>query len=294
MKKSSDEKGRVVTVGTFDGVHRGHREVLNTLKDYAVSHSLSPLVITFDRHPLEVVAPDRAPRLLQLRSDRDTMLHEAGVEVEEVSFTPSLCSITAGEWMKILRDRYGAKALITGYDNTFGSDGRKMTHEDYRRLGERLGLDVIEAPELPGICSSCIREAVAAGDMKRASDMLGRDYMVRGKVVEGRRLGRTIGFPTANLSVEDRIQLPAPGVYAARLNGMPAVVNIGNNPTIAEGNPVTVEAHIIDFEGDLYGESVVLSFADRLRGEIKFNSLEALRRQIEHDAEEALKIVKSK
>lgn len=291
MKKNDKEIATVVTVGTFDGVHRGHREVLHTLKEYASRQSLHPLVVTFDRHPLEIVAPDRAPRLLQTRADRDLMLRQEGVEVEEVAFTPSLCALTAEEWMTILRDRYGAKAVVTGYDNTFGSDGRKMSHDDYKAIGEKLGLEVIVAPELQGICSSCIRKAVADGYVRKASEMLGRDYMVRGVVVEGRKLGRTLGFPTANLEVAQGIQLPAPGVYAARLNDMPGVVNVGNNPTVSTGNPITIEAHILDFDGDLYGETMTLSFAERLRGEVKFDSLDSLKMQIGEDIKKGREIL---
>ncbi|MDE5807583.1 MAG: riboflavin biosynthesis protein RibF, partial [Muribaculaceae bacterium] len=272
-------------------VHLGHEKVLSTLKDYARSHSLRPLVITFDRHPLEVVAPERVPRMLQSRRDRDGRLLASGVDVEEVAFTPELCSLTAKEWMKILRDRYGAKAIITGYDNTFGSDGRRLAAEDYRRLGAELGLEVIEAPELPGVCSSCIRRAVAEGEVMKASAMLGRDYTVRGRVVKGRQLGRQIGFPTANLEIDKGICLPASGVYAAQLNGLPAVANIGDNPTVEEGNPITVEAHIIGFDGDIYGQEAALSFVERLRGEIKFDSLEELKKQIGLDAEKAEKLL---
>ena len=292
MKKNDKEIATAVTVGTFDGIHPGHREVLRTLKEYARRHGLHPLVVTFDRHPLEIVAPDRAPRLLQTRADRDRMLRQEGVEVEEVSFTRDICSLTAEDWMRVLRDRYGARAIVTGYDNTFGRDGRNMTTSDYHEAGCRLGLDIVEAPELPGVCSSCIRKAVAAGDVKEASRLLCHDYEVEGIVEEGRRLGRNLGFPTANLHPADRIQLPAPGVYAGRLDGKPAVINIGNNPTVGDGNPITVEAHVLDFAGDLYGKKVRASFTDRLRGEMKFDSLDALKKQIGEDIQEARRILR--
>ncbi len=283
MKKKYLGGGYVATVGTFDGVHRGHREVLRALKEYGSAHGLEPLVVTFDRHPLEVVSPDRAPLLLQSRSDRDALLREEGVEVSEVAFTPELCRLSAKEWMNILHDRYGVRALITGYDNKFGHDGRFLSPEDYKEIGKELGMDVDIASELPGICSTRIREALQRGNVKEASEMLGRNYSLKGEVVAGRHLGRTLGFPTANLDVDKRMLLPKSGVYAARLDGMGAVVNIGDNPTVDSGNPVTVEAHVIGYDGDLYGRRVELSFVERIRDEKRFESLEALKEQIEND-----------
>ena len=185
--------------------------------------------------------------------------------------------------MDELRRRYDAVALVTGYDNKFGKDGHELSSEDYRMLGDRHGLTVLTARELPGVCSSAIRAVLQAGEVSRAAGMLGRNYILRGRVVEGRKLGRTIGFPTANVAVAPRMLLPGAGVYVARLDGLKAVVNIGNNPTVSEGNPLTVEAHIPDFSGDLYGKNVELEFVDRIRPERKFGSLEELRAQIKDD-----------
>ncbi|MBD5387365.1 riboflavin biosynthesis protein RibF [bacterium] len=290
-KKYHDTAGSAVTVGTFDGVHRGHLEVLGKLKEYSLLHGLRPLAITFDRHPLEIIAPGKAPHMLQTRAERDELIRSAGVDVEEVAFTRELCSLTAGEWMKILHDRYGARGLIAGYDNTFGRDGRNLSPDDYLQLGEETGITVVIASELPGICSTYIRRALAEGDVIHASEMLGRDYSLSGTVVDGRHLGRELGFPTANLDISPRLMLPKTGVYAARLDGMPAVVNIGDNPTVDKGNPVTVEAHVIGFDGDLYGKEVRLSFVERIRDEKKFDSLEALKSQIASDRQTGEKIL---
>lgn len=285
MKKDNIKEHRVVTVGTFDGVHRGHLKVLDTLLDYSRSHDLAPLVITFDRHPLETVAPERAPGMLQSREERNEMLRHYGVEVEEVNFTPEISSLSAERWMEILRDRYRAVALVSGYDNKFGCDGRGMSGEDYVALGKKKGLDVVIAPELPGVCSSAIRKALREGDVEKAAELAGRPYCITGRVEEGRRLGRQLGFPTANLDVEPRRVLPAPGVYYGELDGMSAVVNIGDNPTVAYGNPVTVEAHVIDYSGDLYGRELPLVFLKRIREEKKFESLDILKQQIAKDVE---------
>lgn len=290
MGKISDVRGSVVTVGTFDGVHRGHREVLKLLTDRGRRSGLRPLVVTFDRHPLATLFPERAPRMLQTGEERDAIIHEAGAEVVEVAFTRELSSLTAREWIEILRDRYHAVELITGYDNTFGRDGKSLKPEDFVKLGEETGIKVITAGELPGVCSSAIRAAVARGDMEDATRMLGRRYKIRGVVERGRQLGRQLGFPTANVAPYENIQLPAVGVYAGYLNGRPAVVNVGTNPTITSCNPVTVEAHVLGFDKDIYGEEVELEFVCKLREEKKFDSLEALRQQIELDAQKALRI----
>ncbi len=286
-----EEGYRVATVGTFDGVHKGHREVLRTLCQYATAHQMRPMVITFDRHPLATVDPDRAPGMLQSREARDEMLRSSGVEVEEVEFTPEVCRLTAREWMKILRDRYGVKALVTGYDNKFGSDGRGMEADQYIELGKELSIDVVVAPELPGVCSSAIRKAVARGEMGSATEMLGRPFSLTGKVEAGRHLGRCLGFPTANVGIPTGIQMPPTGVYAGKLDGKAAVINIGDNPTVSEGNPVTVEAHVIDYDGNLYGREVTVEFIRRIREERKFGSLEELTRQIGIDTDQARKIL---
>ena len=285
MKKEEAERGCVVTVGTFDGVHRGHQEVLRELKEAARQRDLRPVVVTFDRHPLEIVAPERAPLLLQSREERDALLRSFGVEVKEVSFTSSLSSLTAGEWMEELRNRFKAEILISGYDNKFGRDGHSLSPDDYVALGKEKGIEVVVARELPGVCSSLIRRALQDGDVERAAEMLGRDYSVKGDVVEGRHLGRTIGFPTANLDVSARRQLPATGVYSARVEGRPAVVNVGHNPTVDSGNPITVEAHVLEFSGNLYGRIVELEFLRRIRDEKRFGSLEELKTQIAKDVE---------
>lgn len=275
--------GTVVTVGSFDGVHRGHLEVLNTLKDFAHREGLHPVVITFDRHPLTMVAPTRAPRLLMTPDERDSLLRNEGVEVVRIPFTADVAALPAGEWLERLKREFDAKAFITGYDNKFGCDGRNFSAADYAGLAQRHGMKSAVAHEVKGVCSTLIRKAVAAGDIATATELIGRPYFVTGKVVTGKQLGRTIGFPTANLATDPDIQLPAPGVYAAETVKGPAVVNIGTNPTIGEGNPLTVEAYLTDYSGNLYGEHLKLDFIKRLRGEMKFDSLEMLRQQIARD-----------
>lgn len=283
-------KGRAVTVGTFDGVHRGHLEVLRTVRERAAADGLEPMVVTFDRHPLEVIAPGCAPKMIIEPDERDLLLMREGMLVERVAFTEEVRRFTAAEWMQRLSEDYGARELVLGYDNTFGSDGRGKSEEEFREIGSRLGMRVCTASAVAGCSSSAVRAAVSAGDMELARRILGRPFALVGTVEGGRRIGRTIGIPTANLHTGARQLVPAPGVYAARVladgRDYPAVVNVGTNPTVSDDGKTHVEAHLIGFGGDLYGSRIEILFGERLRGEKKFSSLEELRRQINVDIRE--------
>lgn len=286
------QKKYAATVGTFDGVHIGHLEVLQTLRHFAEELHLQPLAITFDRHPLETVAPDRAPLMLTPSAERDRRLRAAGVEVVELTFGKEMSMLSAEEWMKLMRNRFGVELLVIGYDNTFGHDGRLLPHARYREIGERIGIEVVEAPKIEGISSSAVRKTVAAGDMDKAAAMLGRPFSVVGEVVAGQHLGRTIGWPTANIATPPRQILPAPGVYAAEAvteSGprIAAMVNIGHRPTVGDNLATTTEAHLIDWHGDLYGKNLEIRFISRLRNEEKFESLEMLSAQLRRDSERA-------
>ena len=284
--------GRVATVGTFDGVHRGPRAVLQTVKRIADAEGLRPAVITFDRHPLEVVAPERAPKRLMTPADEAATLASLGLEVEVIPFTRELMGLSAGEWMERMARDMGVRTLVVGYDNTFGRDGIDMSVADYIRLGRLHGIEVVKAPIVPAISSSAIRRAVGEGRVEKAAGMLGRPYSLEGTVEQGNRLGRTIGFPTANLRPEAGRLVPANGVYSADaiLPGgerRRAVVNIGVRPTVGDNLRPTVEAHIIGWHGDLYGKELTLEFLRHLRDERRFDSLDSLKRQIEADTAEA-------
>ncbi|MDE7110092.1 MAG: riboflavin biosynthesis protein RibF, partial [Muribaculaceae bacterium] len=209
-------------------------------------------------------------------------------------FNEDMRSTTAYEWMRLLHDSYGVRLLVVGYDNTFGSDGVNLSIADYREMGREIGIEVMEAPYVAGVSSSAVRKAVAAGDIAEAREMLGRPFSISGIVVEGNRLGRTIGFPTANLQPTPGIVVPGKGVYAAKAilpdgSVADAMVNIGVRPTIRRGNAPTIEAHIIGWKGDLYGQRIRLEFYARLRDEQQFNSIDALRKQLKTDLAETLK-----
>lgn len=289
-------KHRAATVGTFDGVHRGHRVVLDTLRRLAAEEGLQPMAITFDPHPLRLIAPERTPPLLTTTAQRLALLRQEGVHPLVMRFDESLRRMTVAEWMHRLHDRYGVDLLLVGYDNTFGSDGLEMSTADYRAIGETVGIRVEEARELPDVSSSAVRRAVLAGDVVRASEMLGRPYVLEGMVVHGQGLGRTLGFPTANVDVAPGMALPAKGVYAAmavtaRGERVPAVVNIGLRPTVGDFKDATVEASLIDYSGDLYDTPLKLEFIGRLRDERRFESLDLLKERIALDVEEARRLL---
>ena len=286
-----------VTVGTFDGVHRGHQTVLRMLREESARLGLAPLVVTFDRHPLETVAPERAPGLIMAPDSHDALIRGCGVEVERVAFTEDVRRMTAAEWMRRLVGEYGASMLLLGYDNTFGSDGMVMTSDDFRAEGQRIGLRVEVAPAVAGCSSSAVRKALAAGDTMLAASILGRPFSIRGVVGRGRQLGRTIGMPTANVEASPRQLVPAPGVYAARacvpLSGKTAVydavVNVGTSPTVTDCGVMRIEAHLLGFSGDLYDREIRIEFGTKIREERKFHSLDDLRAQIEADIRAAVK-----
>ena len=221
--------------------------------------------------------------------ERGRHIRNEAIRTVHVPFTRELSRLTAAEWMKRLRDRFGAKAVVIGYDNKFGSDGRTLTFEDYRRLGQSLGMDVIEAPEMEGFSSSAVRKAVAEGQMTKAREILGRPFYITGEVIKGRQLGRTIGVPTANVEPDNRQLIPASGVYRGSVETggkiYKAVINVGSNPTVSESGSTRIEAHMLGFSGNLYGREIKISFDGRLRDEKKFESLEALKRQISRDIE---------
>ncbi len=289
---------RIVTVGTFDGVHRGHLAVITALAREGEARGLAPLLITFSNHPLEIVAPGRAPQMLMTAEEKREALRRTGIETVMMTFDRDLCSMTARQWMLLLRDEYAMDCMVVGYDNTFGSDGRGMDRQSLLRMGEDLGIVMIQAEELPGISSSAIRRALAEGDIAAANEMLGYRYALAGEVMHGRHLGTSLGFPTANVSLPPEKALPLAGVYAAVASGLPdgkehpAVVNIGRRPTVEADGKIVPEAHIIGFDGgDLYGQQLRLSLVKRIRAERRFDSLDSLKSAIAADVAAAVEII---
>lgn len=271
---------KAAVVGVFDGVHAGHRFLLSQLKEIARVRGLKPVAVTFRRHPLELVAPGAVPLQICSAEERERLLREAGVEPLWLDFTPELRAMPAMQFLELLRSK-GIGLLLMGFNNRIGSD---------RRCGAELAggpVEVMTAQELPesGVSSSGVRSAVERGDMARAARMLGRPFALEGEVVRGRQVGRTIGFPTANVSVCPGMLMPPNGVYEAQVGDRKAVVNIGCRPTLDNGNDVTVEVLLLDFDGNLYGKRLKVEFLRRLRPEMKFGSLDELKAQIARDIE---------
>lgn len=286
--------GKIATVGMFDGVHLGHRWLINRLVSEGGKRGLSPLVITFGQHPLTVIAPQKAPKCLMPVTDRVERLMECGVDdVVVMDFDESLQKLTALQFIEMLRDNYDVRAILMGFNHHFGSD-RLGSFEAYKEAGEACGVEIIRGDELSakiGVSSSLIRRHLSAGDVESAAEMLGRSYEITGEVVHGKQLGRKLGFPTANIRPVDADQLiPAAGVYAVDVDlgydvVRRAMLNIGVRPTVDKvpDAPMTMEAHIIDWEGDLYGHRVAMKFVKRLRDEKCFDSLDSLKTQLHSD-----------
>jgi len=284
----------VLTIGVFDGVHRGHRHLLSRLTSEAERHGLTSVVITFADHPRGVLHPDAAPMLLTTVDERVALLGETGVDlVIPVSFDKALSTLTAREFAVLLKEHVHMTGLIVGPDFAMGhrreGDGTTLA-----ALGQEMGffvemIEPLRSGEGPAVKSTSIREAIAEGDMARAAVMLGREYSLTGTVVKGHGRGSGLGFATANLSVPKDAMMPRDGIYAAwaRVEGerYMAATSIGFNPTF-EGSGHSIEAHLMDFEGDLYGVEVRIDFVRRLRDELKFDTVEGLQQQIDTDVAE--------
>ena len=286
----------VATIGFFDGVHRGHRFLINNVVKEAASRGLQSTVVTFDRHPRQVLGSDFQPRLLSTNEEKMLLLSKTGVErCVMLPFSEQMAQMTACDFMKkILRDRLGVQVLIIGYDNRFGHN-RSEGFDDYVRYGREMGIEVMSAQSflLHGInvSSSVIRSFLQEGEIEMAENCLGYPYFFTGKVVKGFRVGHELGFPTANIEQDNMLKMiPSPGVYAVkvRIEGTVelkhAMMNIGTRPTF-NGTQQTLEVHILNFNDDIYGKMISVAFVHKLRNERQFPSKEALSEQLVKDAQ---------
>lgn len=284
------------TIGFFDGVHRGHQFMIDSLTTMAHAQGRQSLVITFDRHPRQVVHADYVPQLITTTDEKLQLLHATAADrIEVLHFDAQMAQLSAYEFMRqVLHEKYGVAMLLTGYDNRFGHN-RTEGFADYVRYGEEMGMKVLQNTpiDIDGlrVSSSLIRHLIVEGNITEASNCMGHPYSITGGVAHGFQEGRRIGFPTANIVPESAEKLvPGNGVYATRVSveggeWMPAMLNIGTNPTF-QRQQTTIEAHIIGFEGDIYGRKVRVEFGRKLRDEQRFESVEALQKQLEADKKE--------
>ena len=291
----------VVATGFFDGVHVGHRLVIGQLVAAAAARGDESMVITFWPHPRNVLQKEaRSLRLLTTLAQKKQILHELGVDrVEVLSFTKDFSAMTTEQYLRHIMEEYGATSILLGYDNRMGSDAANP--DQVARTAEMLGLEVVRTDMVSSeqgyaVSSTKIREKLEEGDVKRAAEMLGYDYSMHGVVVAGNKLGRTIGFPTANMQLYEPLKLvPGNGVYFVKVKVLDrelyGMCNIGCRPTVGSGNARTIETNIFDFDEDIYGLDIDIKFMARIREEQKFDSMDKLKAQLELDRMECLDIL---
>ena len=277
---------KIATIGFFDGVHRGHRFLFAQLHEHAKLLHLSPVIYTFSEHPKQILT-GKSPAMLTTNAERRALLEQYG-EVCFLDFS-AVQHLTAEQFMRYLHEEQDVAALLIGYDHHFGSD-RLKGFAEYEKIARKIGLHVERAHEclvdsLP-VSSSRIRKLLAATQIDQVNRLLGYAYSVSGVVEHGNAIGATIGFPTANIRLDSAKQLPASGVYSvmAQVSGVEyrALANIGTNPTVGNDH-LSLEVHLLSFQGDLYGQPLTISFLSFIREEKKFESLEDLQQQITAD-----------
>ena len=282
----------VLTLGIFDGVHLGHQELLKQAKTLAGIHGAACVAVTFDPHPQRVLRPDMAPKLLQSLHDRTRCLVEFGADsVHVVPFTRDLSDLDPLHFLdQVLIGQLGAVCIVVGRDYRFGRNraGDVSTIEVYGKENN-IGVHIVDEVQVDGISarSTIIRNLLTTSNVQMANRLLGRDWTVRGIVVRGRQLGRTLGWPTANIALDESLLYPGPGIYAGWCDGdfgrRIAAISIGTNPTVAHHLPVSVEAYLIDFDGDLYGRQITLGITAWIRSMETFPDLETLKCRIAED-----------
>ena len=288
----------VVATGFFDGVHTGHRHVIKQLVAAAAARGDESMVVTFWPHPRNVLQKEaRTLRLLTTLAEKKQMLLDLGVDkVEVLDFTKDFSKMTTQEYLLMLKDKFGAKTVLIGYDNRMGSDAKDA--DQVVETASQVGLEAIRTEMIPSehgyaVSSTKIRQKLEEGDVQAASAMLGYEYSLLGVVVAGNRIGRTIGFPTANMQLYEPLKLvPGNGVYFVRVHTLGqdwyGMCNVGCRPTVGLGNNRTIETHIFGFDEDIYGLDIKVTFLEKIRDEVHFASLDDLKTQLDHDRQTCL------
>ena len=302
LRRAALGRPTAVTIGVFDGVHLGHQTVLKHVVESANRHGLASAAITFHPHPRQVLRPDLTTEYVTSLEDRLSLIMRTGLDgVATVSFTSEFALTDAGDFVRMLVEEFNLARLIIGEDFALGRQ-RGGDPETLAALGQELGYEV-EVIELltndatTKVSSTEVRNALGDGDVTLVSELLGRRFTLHGPVVVGFERGRSIGFATANVAIGNDRAIPAPGVYAtiAHLESgpMPSVTNIGMRPTFDDGGGLSIECHIIDFDEDIYGTDLRVEFVQRLRGERKFDGIDALVEQIGKDRDTARDLLAS-
>lgn len=297
----ADEK--VASIGFFDGVHAGHRFLIDELKAIADKNNKKSMAITFSEHPQTILNPGFGLELLTTTSEKTALLDSTGLDYcLLLNFTKEMANLSARDFLKVIKDQYAVTTLIVGYDHRFGHD-RKEGFNDYVASGAELGIQILEGKryypaEHRIVSSSEIRNLLKQGDIDKANQLLTREYTLSGTVIEGDKIGRNIGFPTANLQPEKDKLIPQRGVYAVLIKYnevyYKGMMNIGVRPTINNRNNLRVEVNIFDFKDNIYSKKLEIHFVERIRNEKKFASLEELKSQLKKDKIATEKILKSK
>jgi len=284
----------VATVGIFDGVHIGHRFLIDQVKASAKQQHLQSVVITFAKHPRSILSADFHPELLNTLDEKIGQLTTTGIDTCVVlEFSEEMADLSAHDFLKtVLKEQFNVQTLFVGHDHRFGHN-RMEGFPEYKQYGQTMGMDVIQAqrystPEFQRICSSEIRQEIQRGDFTSAKSLLSYNYSVTGKVVSGFKVGRTIGFPTANLVPNNAEKLvPPQGVYAVQVhwngNTYKSMMNIGTRPTLSDDFKTSLEVNIFNFDQDIYNQEIEVEFIQKIRDEKKFNGLDELIAQLNKD-----------
>ena len=304
----TNSKGFVATIGFFDGVHLGHRFLIDYVIETAKKSKMQSMVVTFSEHPRKVLHTDFQPELLTTKDEKMRLLKGTGIdEITMLDFTKELSQMPAKDFMQLLYNTYEVRVLVVGYDHRFGC-GRAEVFDDYHKYGDEMGMRVIKCPhfKLPkgsntaySISSTTIRKALAAGKVKTATDLLGHRFILSGEVVHGFHNGTDLGYPTANIKVEDGKLVPMEGVYLVNIidgntkKKTYGMLNIGSRPTLDNGGQQSIEAHIFDCNTDLYGNRLEVELIEFLRKEKKFDDIDSLKAQLKSDEEACRLILKS-
>ena len=302
---TTDRVTSAATIGCFDGVHRGHQYLIGQLKQAAQQRGLPTTVVTFDRPPRLLFQPDWQPQLLSTADEQQQHLATTGIDrMVVLHFDRQMAALSAHDFMqRVLKEQLGVELLLTGYDNRFGHD-RTEGFDDYRRYGQQLGIDLVLGQPLVAegetVSSTLVRRYLSEGNVERANQLLGYRYTLQGTIVAGEHIGHRLGFPTANLqlSVPEKM-LPQAGAYAVRVATAEShaptftgMMNIGHRPTF-DGHHQTIEIHILDFSGDLYGQTLSVELVALLRPEQRFANEADLKAQLQADAEQARTLIQT-